>query len=77
MEPCFKTGKNTLPPFNTVPANDDLTSGYGRGLLTWYNIDPRFWEWEEKLRQELHHSLYPITLPEEYNIRRFIITEIS
>jgi hypothetical protein len=43
MEPCFKPEKNTLPPFNSVPNNDDITSGYGRGLLSWYNIDPRFW----------------------------------
>jgi cell surface protein SprA len=30
-------------PFNTVPPNNDITEGYGRGLLSWYNIDPRFW----------------------------------
>ena len=23
--------------------NDNVTNGNGRGLLTWYNIDPRFW----------------------------------
>ena len=23
--------------------NNDLTNGYGRGLLSWYNIDPRFY----------------------------------
>lgn len=23
--------------------NNDIREGYGRGLLSWYNIDPRFW----------------------------------
>lgn len=29
--------------FRTVGANDDITNGYGRGLISWYNIDPRFY----------------------------------
>ncbi|MBD8083323.1 cell surface protein SprA [Chryseobacterium sp. GCR10] len=31
------------PLFNGAGANNDITNGYGRGLLSWYNIDPRFW----------------------------------
>jgi cell surface protein SprA len=33
IDPEFKFGK----------LNDDLQSGYGRGLMSWYNIDPRFY----------------------------------
>ncbi|SDQ28977.1 cell surface protein SprA [Chryseobacterium soldanellicola] len=39
-----KPEKNQSDPlFNGAGTNDDLTNGYGRGLLSWYNIDPRFW----------------------------------
>lgn len=39
-----KPEKNQSNPlFNGAGANDDVTNGYGRGLVTWYNIDPRFW----------------------------------
>ncbi|WP_407403757.1 cell surface protein SprA [Chryseobacterium sp.] len=31
------------PIFAGAGKNDDITNGYGRGLLSWYNIDPRFW----------------------------------
>lgn len=31
------------PIYNNAGLNDNLQSGYGRGLLSWYNIDPRFW----------------------------------
>ncbi|MBW8362763.1 MAG: cell surface protein SprA [Kaistella sp.] len=31
------------PVFAGAGANDDITNGNGRGLLSWYNIDPRFW----------------------------------
>ena len=31
------------PLYNNAVLNDNLQSGYGRGLLSWYNIDPRFW----------------------------------
>ncbi|NML57775.1 T9SS outer membrane translocon Sov/SprA [Chryseobacterium cheonjiense] len=29
--------------FKGAGKNNDITEGYGRGLLSWYNIDPRFW----------------------------------
>lgn len=39
-----KPEKNQSQPiFSGAGANDNLTNGYGRGLLSWYNIDPRFW----------------------------------
>ncbi len=31
------------PIFAGAGTNDDLTNGNGRGLISWYNIDPRFW----------------------------------
>jgi hypothetical protein len=66
MEPCFKTGKNT-EPFNSVPNNDDITSGYGRGLLSWYNIDPRFWGVGGKAPSGITLSRYLTTLQEEFS----------
>lgn len=39
-----KPEKNQNQPiFSGAGLNDNLTNGYGRGLLSWYNIDPRFW----------------------------------
>lgn len=39
-----KPEKNQNDPiFQGAGANDDLKNGYGRGLLSWYYIDPRFY----------------------------------
>lgn len=39
-----KPEKNQSDPlFAGAGKNNDITEGYGRGLLSWYNIDPRFW----------------------------------
>ena len=39
-----KPEKNQANPiFAGAGVNDNVTNGYGRGLLSWYNIDPRFW----------------------------------
>ncbi|WP_042719843.1 cell surface protein SprA, partial [Flavobacterium sp. B17] len=39
-----KPEKNQSNPlFTGAGKNNDITEGYGRGLLSWYNIDPRFW----------------------------------
>lgn len=39
-----KPEKNqNYPIFSGAGLNDNVTNGYGRGLLSWYNIDPRFW----------------------------------
>ncbi|PIE50029.1 MAG: cell surface protein SprA [Flavobacteriales bacterium] len=32
------------PVFAGAGQNDDINNGDGRGLLSWYNIDPRFWK---------------------------------
>lgn len=73
--------KNKLPPFNTVPGNDDLTSGYGRGLLTWYNIDPRFWGVGGKAPSGItpqsvsNHASRRVQYSEIYNNRDFVAGE--
>ena len=39
-----KPEKNQSDPiFNGAGADNDISNGFGRGLLSWYNIDPRFW----------------------------------
>ncbi|AZA82037.1 cell surface protein SprA [Chryseobacterium lactis] len=76
-----KPEKNTLPPFNTVPANDDITSGYGRGLLSWYNIDPRFWNVGGKApggitpQSVSNHASRRVQYSEIYNNRDFVAGE--
>ncbi len=35
--------KDDLVVFPQTVNNDDIKSGYGRGLLSWYTIDPRFY----------------------------------
>ncbi|WP_121490214.1 cell surface protein SprA [Chryseobacterium sp. 7] len=76
-----KPEKNTLPPFNTVPGNDDIISGYGRGLLTWYNIDPRFWGVGGKAPSGItpqsvsNHASRRVQYSEIYNNRDFVAGE--
>ncbi|WP_213280653.1 cell surface protein SprA [Chryseobacterium indologenes] len=76
-----KPEKNKLPPFNTVPGNDDITSGYGRGLLTWYNIDPRFWGVGGKAPAGItpqsvsNHASRRVQYSEIYNNRDFVAGE--
>lgn len=73
--------KNKLAPFNGTPPNDDLTSGYGRGLLTWYNIDPRFWGIGGKApggitpQSVSNHASRRVQLSEIYNNRDFVAGE--
>lgn len=39
-----KPEKNQNDPiYAGAGLNDDIRNGYGRGLISWYNIDPRFW----------------------------------
>lgn len=76
-----KPEKNKLPPFNTIPADDDITSGYGRGLLTWYNIDPRFWGVGGKAPAGItpqsvsNHASRRVQYSEIYNNRDFVAGE--
>ncbi|MCJ7934648.1 MAG: cell surface protein SprA [Chryseobacterium sp.] len=73
--------KNKSAPFNGTPPNDDLTSGYGRGLLTWYNIDPRFWGIGGKApggitpQSVSNHASRRVQLSEIYNNRDFVAGE--
>lgn len=76
-----KPEKNTLPPFNSIPNNDDITSGYGRGLLSWYNIDPRFWGVGGKAPAGItpqsvsNHASRRVQYSEIYNNRDFVAGE--
>ncbi|MGC4128527.1 MAG: cell surface protein SprA [Bergeyella sp.] len=38
-----KPEKNPEPVFSTAGYSDDISYGNGRGLISWYNIDPRFY----------------------------------
>lgn len=76
-----KPEKNVLPPFNGVPANDDITAGYGRGLLSWYNIDPRFWGVGGRAPAGItaqsmsNHASRRVQYSEIYNNRDFVAGE--
>ncbi|MBV8326021.1 cell surface protein SprA [Chryseobacterium sp.] len=73
--------KNTLPPFSTPPLDNDLSSGYGRGLLSWYNIDPRFWGVGGKAPAGItpqsvsNHASRRVQYSEIYNNRDFVAGE--
>ncbi|MDR2237361.1 MAG: cell surface protein SprA [Chryseobacterium sp.] len=76
-----KPEKNILPPFNGVGADDDITSGYGRGLLSWYNIDPRFWGIGGRAPAGItpqsvsNHASRRVQTSEIYNNRDFVAGE--
>lgn len=76
-----KPEKNKFPPFSTVPENNAITSGYGRGLLSWYNIDPRFWGVGGKAPTGItpqavsNHASRRVQLSEIYNNRDFVAGE--
>ncbi|MFL9835104.1 cell surface protein SprA [Chryseobacterium sp. ST-37] len=69
------------PVFAGAGANDDLTNGYGRGLLTWYNIDPRFWGVGGKAPQGItpesvsNHASRRVQFSEIFNNRDFVAGE--
>ncbi len=73
--------KNKLPPFSSVPNNDDITTGYGRGLLSWYNIDPRFWGVGGRApggitpQSVSNHASRRVQYSEIYNNRDFVAGE--
>lgn len=73
--------KNSIAPFNIPPTSDDLTSGYGRGLLSWYNIDPRFWGIGGKAPTGItqqsvsNHASRRVQYSEIYNNRDFVAGE--
>jgi len=73
--------KNMAPPFNGAPSDDALTSGYGRGLLSWYNIDPRFWGVGGRAPAGItaqsvsNHASRRVQYSEIYNNRDFVAGE--
>lgn len=69
------------PLFAGAGANDNLTNGYGRGLLTWYNIDPRFWGVGGRAPQGItpasvsNHASRRVQFSEIFNNRDFVAGE--
>ncbi|QQQ27667.1 T9SS outer membrane translocon Sov/SprA [Chryseobacterium indoltheticum] len=69
------------PLFAGAGSNDDLTNGYGRGLLSWYNIDPRFWGVGGKAPQGItaasvsNHASRRVQFSEIFNNRDFVAGE--
>lgn len=77
-----KPEKNKLDPiFQNAGANNDITNGYGRGLLSWYNIDPRFWGVGGKAPTGItpqsvsNHASRRVQLSEIFNNRDFVAGE--
>lgn len=77
-----KPEKNQSDPlFQGAGANDDITNGYGRGLLSWYNIDPRFWGVGGKAPNGItpqsvsNHASRRVQFSEIFNNRDFVAGE--
>ncbi|EJL70132.1 hypothetical protein PMI13_02904 [Chryseobacterium populi] len=77
-----KPEKNQSDPiFQGAGASNDLTNGYGRGLLSWYNIDPRFWGVGGKAPAGItpqsvsNHASRRVQYSEIYNNRDFVAGE--
>lgn len=77
-----KPEKNqTDPVFQGAGANDNLTNGYGRGLLSWYNIDPRFYGIGGRAPDGItaqsvsNHASRRVQLAEIFNNRDFVAGE--
>lgn len=67
--------------FQNAGLNNDLRNGYGRGLLSWYNIDPRFWGVGGKAPAGItqqsvsNHASRRVQLSEIFNNRDFVAGE--
>ena len=76
-----KPEKNPEPFFLNGGLNDNLASGNGRGLLTWYNIDPRFYGVGGKAPNGINaaavsnHASRRVKMSELYNSRDFVAGE--
>lgn len=76
-----KPEKNPEPFFQNSTANDNLAYGNGRGLLTWYNIDPRFYGVGGKSPSGINaeavsnHASRRVEMRELYNSRDFVAGE--
>lgn len=74
-----KPEKNqTDPIFTGAGISDDITNGNGRGLLSWYNIDPRFWNVGGKPPQGINpqavsnHASRRVMYSEIFNNKDFV-----
>jgi len=77
-----KPEKNQADPlFTGAGKNNDITEGYGRGLLSWYNIDPRFWGVGGKAPTGItpqsvsNHASRRVLFSEIFNNRDFVAGE--
>ena len=76
-----KPEKNPEPYFLNGDLNDNLASGNGRGLLSWYNIDPRFYGIGGKAPNGINaaavsnHASRRVQTSELYNSRDFVAGE--
>ena len=76
-----KPEKNPEPFFANAGLNDDLAQGNGRGLLTWYNIDPRFYGIGGKAPSGINaaavsnHASRRVQTKELFNSRDFVAGE--
>ncbi|WP_445991629.1 T9SS outer membrane translocon Sov/SprA [Kaistella polysaccharea] len=76
-----KPEKNPEPLFSTGNLNDNLAYGNGRGLLTWYNIDPRFYGVGGKAPSGINaqtvsnHASRRVKTSELYNSRDYVAGE--
>jgi cell surface protein SprA len=77
-----KPEKNQADPlFKGAGKNNDRTEGYGRGLLSWYNIDPRFWGVGGKAPAGItpqsvsNHASRRVQFSEIFNNRDFVAGE--
>ncbi|OWK98378.1 cell surface protein SprA [Kaistella haifensis DSM 19056] len=76
-----KPEHNPEPVFSNANSNDDLSHGNGRGLLTWYNIDPRFYGIGGKAPSGINaeavsnHASRRVQTQELYNSRDFVAGE--
>ncbi|WP_018675287.1 cell surface protein SprA [Riemerella columbina] len=74
-----KPEKNPNDPlFNNAGLYDDVKNGYGRGLLSWYYIDPRFYGVGGKAPNGINadavsnHASRRVRMNELYNSRDFV-----
>lgn len=67
--------------FQGAGAGNDITNGYGRGLLSWYTIDPRFWGIGGRAPAGItpqsvsNHASRRVQYSEIYNNRDFVAGE--
>ncbi|MDL1914313.1 MAG: cell surface protein SprA [Bergeyella sp.] len=77
-----KPEKNPKDPiYANAGLIDDVRSGYGRGLLSWYNIDPRFYGVGGKspnginIQSVSSHATRRVKMEELFNYRDFVAGE--